>query len=131
VFGGKVALHAAVDLHVRRRPFRADGIVQRHAIGPGAVGKADIALPASRGKAMTGMPGWRAFSAAMIGRRGLRRNRGNPGPSGCPAQLSNSLTTSAPASIWAERYSTVASVIRSISAWKVARSASFSAWAAA
>ena len=48
-----------------------------------------------------------------------------------PAQLSNSLTTSAPASIWADRYSTVAAVIRSIKAWNVGRSVSFSLWAAA
>ena len=48
-----------------------------------------------------------------------------------PAQLSKSLTTSAPAKICWERYSIVASVIRSIKASKTGRSVDFKRWAGA
>ncbi len=41
---GKVALHAAGFLHIRRRPFGADRIVDRHAIGAGFRMEADVLM---------------------------------------------------------------------------------------
>ncbi len=71
---------------------------------------------------MTGRPGWRAFSAAMMRFAGASAKSSKSRPRSDPAQLSNSLTTSAPACTCADRYSMVPSVMRSISAENAARS---------
>ncbi len=78
---------------------------------------------------MTGTPGWRALSAAMMRCAGATAKSSKSAPCSDPAQLSNSLTTSAPASIWRERYSIVASVSRSMSASKTAGRRAFRACA--
>ena len=44
VMRGQIALNAAVDLHVRSRPFGRDRIVQGHAINAGGLGKAHVFL---------------------------------------------------------------------------------------
>ncbi len=41
----KVALNTSINLHIGRRPFRIHGIVDRHAIRPGRLGKPDIVFP--------------------------------------------------------------------------------------
>ena len=66
---------------------------------PVALWKPTYFSPASRGKPMTGIPGWRAFSAAVISRAGSSAYFSNASPLSDPAQLSKIFTTSAPASI--------------------------------
>jgi hypothetical protein len=88
-------------------------------VGAGCLGEADVASPASRGKAMTGRPGWRRLqlgvirlagsSAKRVERLALERSR--------PAvedlhHLGAGLDLQ-------DRYSIVASVSRSMSAPKV------------
>lgn len=94
----EVALHATVDLHMRRRPFGRNRIVERHAIGAGGAGKADVAIPrlAREGDdRQAGMAGLQRRDDAGGGLDGEIVEILTPHE---PAQLSNSFTTSAPAS---------------------------------
>ena len=65
---------------------------------------------------MIGTPGWRARRAETMRRVGAMTCRPNSSGDSTPDQLSNSISASAPASAWAERYSTVLSASRSMSA---------------
>eukprot|EP01036_Dinobryon_divergens_P002936 gene2936-3859_t len=64
MFGRKVALNAAVNLHIGSPPFGADRIVQSHAIRPRCLGKADIALPRLAREGDDGQAGVASFERA-------------------------------------------------------------------
>ena len=109
----KVALNAGERLQHIGGGDRIDAGVNCEALDIHLICKGFVASPAPRGKPMTGTLGCLARIAAMIFCAGSMAQRANIGPGSAPAQLSKSLTTSAPASIWAIRYAAVASVITS------------------
>ena len=69
---GEVALDTTVGLDVLGDPFGADAVVDAMQSAPVALAKPIYPSPASRGKAITGMPGWRCFSAWVILAAGFR-----------------------------------------------------------
>ena len=69
----KVALYAAIHLHIRRCPFGGNRIIQGHAIGPGGPRKAHIALPRFARKGDDGQAGVAGFQRRddlLAGRQG-------------------------------------------------------------
>ena len=69
---------------------------------------------------MIGTPGWRAFSADTIRCAGATQCLRNSDGDSTPAQESNSISASAPATTWADKYSIDASVRTSINRWNTA-----------